>query len=66
MKTDPFYNNAIDGFYIGPGLASVDEPAVNLDLNNDGDKTDMGVDTVIMAFKKNPPGLDLFESRINY
>ncbi len=38
-------DNAIDGFYRGPGLLPVDEPAVNLDLNGDGDKTDLGVKT---------------------
>ncbi len=51
-------NNAIDGFYIGTGLNPVDESAVNLDLNNDVDKTDFGVNAVVMGFKKNPPELD--------
>ncbi len=59
-------DNAIDGFYIGPGTYPVDEPTVNLDLNGDGDKTDMGVNTTVMLFRKNPAGLNIKETKVNY
>ena len=59
-------DDAIDGFYIGPVLHPVDEPAVNLDLNGDGDKTDLQVDTPVYLLQKNPAGLDIFEIKINY
>lgn len=59
-------DNAIDGFYRGPGKLSVDEPVVKLDLNGDGDMVDLGVDTVAIIFRKNPPGLDIQETKIDY
>ncbi len=59
-------DNAIDGFYIGPGTYPVDEPTVNLDLNGDGDKTDLGVNTTVILFRKNPAGLNIQETRVNY
>ena len=59
-------DTAIDGFYIGPGTYPVDEPTVNLDLNGDGDKTDLGVNTTVILFRKNPAGLDIKETKVNY
>lgn len=59
-------SNSIDGFYIGPGGYPVDEPTVNLDLNGDGDKTDLGINTTVMLFRKNPAGLDIKETRLDY
>lgn len=58
-------DNAIDGFYIS-GYYPVDEPTVNLDLNSDGDKVDVQVNTAVMLFRKNPAGLDIWEQRVNY
>ena len=54
-------DGAIDGFCIGPISYPVDEPAVNLDLNNDGDKTDLQVYTTVYLFRKNTAGLDIWE-----
>ncbi len=45
---------------------SVDEPTVNLDLNGDGDKTDLGVNTTVILFRKNPAGLNIQETKVNY
>jgi hypothetical protein len=59
-------DNSIDGFYIGPGLYPVNEPTVNLDLNGDRDKTDLGVNTEVILFRKNLPGLDISERRFDY
>ncbi len=59
-------NNAIDGFFVVIN-ALIDEMNVNIDLNQDGDKIDDGVNTLIMLFKKNPPGLDIsITSQTNY
>jgi hypothetical protein len=58
-------DNAIDGFYIG-GTYPVDEPTVNLDLNGDGDKTDLGVNATVILFRKNPAGLNIQEIKVNY
>lgn len=58
-------NNAIDGFYVGPGLHPVSESNVHIDLNGDGDTNDT-VETSVILFKKNPAGLDLIQTRINY
>ena len=58
-------DNAIDGYYI-QGTYPVDEPAVNLDLNGDGDKIDLAVTTSVLLFRKNPAGLDLRETSYNY
>ena len=58
-------NTAIAGFYI-EGMYPVNEPTVNLDLNSNGNKTDMGVSTHVMLFKTNPVGLDIFETRADY
>ncbi len=45
-----------------PGHALVDEPAVNLDLNNNETKTDLAVKAWVIAFQKNPPSIDLVET----
>jgi len=58
-------DDAIDGFYIA-GMWPVDEPAVGLDLNGDGDMTDMGVSTLVYLFRKNPAGLDIQETLYDY
>ena len=58
-------DNAIDGYYV-QGTYPVDEPAVNLDLNGDGDKIDLAVTTYVLLFSKNPAGLDLRETPYNY
>jgi hypothetical protein len=58
-------DDSIGAFYwIGKG--PVHEPMVGLDLNNNGNKTDSGVRTDIVAFKKNPTGLNLDERRTNH
>ena len=58
-------DDSIGAFYwIGKG--QVHEPMVGLDLNNNGNKTDSAVYTDIVAFKKNPRGLDLDVGRTNY
>ncbi len=59
-------DNSIDGFFVGPALHPIDEPAVDLDLNDDGDKVDIGVNTRIMIFRKNSSGLDLTEQIFDY
>lgn len=59
-------DNAIDGFYIGPVLYPVDEPVVNLDLNGDGDKTDMQVDTGVYLIRQNAAGLDIWEQKYDW
>ena len=59
-------SNAIDGYYIIEHNYPVDEPAVNLDLNNDGDLTDMGVPTTVILFRQNPPSLDIYEIPYDY
>jgi hypothetical protein len=59
-------DNAIDGFYKGPGQLPVDEPVVNQDLNGDGDKVDLGVITTAIIFRANPPGLDIKETKLDY
>lgn len=59
-------DNAIDGYYIGPISYPVDEPAVNLDLNGDGDKTDLQVDTGVYLIQKNAAGLDIWEQRFDW
>ena len=52
--------------YYVQGTYPVDEPAVNLDLNGDGDKIDLAVTTYVLLFRKNPAGLDLRETPYNY
>jgi hypothetical protein len=64
-------DDAMAGFYrhpgnIYPGLAPVDEPAVNLDLNGNGTKTDLAVDSWVITFKRNPTGIDLIEKAEYY
>ena len=59
-------DNAIEGFHIGPVLYPVDEPVVNLDLNGDGDKTDMQIDTGVYLIRKNAAGLDIWEQKYNW
>jgi hypothetical protein len=58
-------DNTLAGFY-REMTWPVDEPKVNLDLNGDGDKTDLSVPTKVMLFRKNPAGLDVLETRVNY
>ena len=59
-------DNSIDGYYIGPVAYPVDEPVVDLDLNGDGDKTDLQVDTGVYLIQKNAAGLDIWEQRYNW
>jgi len=42
----------------------VDEPTVNLDL--DGDRIEMGVNTTVMLLRKKPTGLNIKETKVNY
>jgi hypothetical protein len=61
----------LDGQYYDPSygqkfasLKDIDDNALyessfNLDLNGDGDKTDVGVQTNVFLIRKNPAGLDL-------
>jgi transglutaminase-like putative cysteine protease len=58
-------DSAIDGHF-QQGLLPVDEPAVGLDLNGDGDMVDLAVDTVVLVVKQNPAGNDLVETIFNY
>ena len=58
-------DNAIDGFYLS-GTYPVDEPTVDLDLNGDGDKVDVDIDTTVILFQKNPAGLDIQETMVDY
>ncbi|MFA5780111.1 MAG: hypothetical protein WC947_08225 [Elusimicrobiota bacterium] len=53
---EEFEDGAIDAYFIHKLNWPVDEPAVNLDLNGDGDKTDVGVEIEVFLMKKNPPG----------
>ncbi len=58
-------DNTIDGYFrVVP--AAINEPDFNLDLNGDGDKTDMGVQINVFLIRKNPAGLDLIEQKFNY
>ena len=51
---------------IGLGTYPVDEPTVNLDLDGDGDRIEMGVNTTVMLLRKNPTGLNIKETKVNY
>lgn len=53
------YQPRIDGFFVVGGPYFEDEPTVNIDLNGDGDTSDMNVSFYAMFFKKNPAGLDI-------
>lgn len=58
-------DDSIGAFYwIGKG--QVHEPMVGPDLNNNGNKTDSAVYTDIVAFKKNPRGLDITDRKEDY
>ncbi len=54
---------SIDGFYIGPFQLPIDEPMVNCDLNDDGDKIDLKVIVNVLLIKSNQPGLEIREVR---
>ncbi|HJR08477.1 MAG TPA: hypothetical protein VJ842_14545 [Pyrinomonadaceae bacterium] len=60
-----FKTTALDGFYIAI-LNSVDEPTVNLDLNEDGDMTDTGVQTNVVVIRRNLDGINLEELISDY
>jgi hypothetical protein len=66
QSLDDIDDTAIAGYYLGPVLYPVDEPVVDLDLNGNGNKTDLQIDTPVILFRKNPVGLDLHELRITY
>jgi hypothetical protein len=51
-------SNAVAGYYIIK-VESLDEAAYGLDLNADGDQTDLAVPTACYLFRKNPAGADL-------
>ena len=57
--------NAIEGCTL-IDTVTVDEPAVSLDLNGDGDMTDAGVSLLGILTRTNPAGLNLDELIINY
>ena len=44
----------------------VDAPTVNLDLDGDGDRIEMGVNTTVMLLRKKPTGLNIKETKVNY
>ena len=56
--------NAIDGFFVVAAL-NLDEATYNLDLNSDGDKTDVAVPTACFLFRKNGTGNELQQQRYN-
>jgi len=56
--------NSIDGCYVVRVLA-LDEATYNLDLNSDGDKTDLDVPTACFLFRKNTPADELIKTRKN-
>ncbi len=56
-------DDTIDGFYIA-GTYPVDEPAVSMDLNGDGDETDLNVIVNVILFRKNPPGLNILRNMV--
>lgn len=58
-------DEAVDGYYLQTQM-DLNEQVVDLDLNDDGDKDDSAVRTGVMLFKKNPPGLDLIVTPLNY
>jgi hypothetical protein len=58
-------DDALDGFCIGPVPFPVTEGQVDLDLNEDGDKTD-DVETQVILFMKNPSGLNIKEEKKHY
>jgi hypothetical protein len=51
-------SNAVDGYYILREL-NLDEATYGLDLNADGDQTDLAVPTACYLFRKNPAEADL-------
>ncbi len=55
--------SSLAGFYIGPGAWPVNESAVSLDLNDNGNKTDTGVSTTVILFQKNSPTIYITISR---
>ena len=50
--------HTIEAYFL-PASVPLDESNFNLDLNGDGDKTDVGVQTNVFLIRKNPAGLDL-------
>jgi hypothetical protein len=56
--------NAIDGFFIVT-ILNLDEASYNLDLNSDGDLTDVSVPTACFLLRKNTPANELIENRQN-
>jgi len=52
--------------YLKGALVLVDEATVNLDLDGDGEKTDLDVPTSSIVIKANPVGVDLQESISGY
>lgn len=57
---------SLAGFYVGPEWYLVNEPTVNLDLNGNGNKTDMGVNTVVYLFAKTPFAVNLNQETDTY
>ena len=51
-------DNAIEAYFLTASVP-LDESSFNLDLNGDGDKTDVGVQTNVFLIRKNPASLDL-------
>jgi hypothetical protein len=57
---------SLAGFYVGPAAWPVNEPTVNLDLNGNGNKTDMGVSTTVFLLTKTPSTLNLTPTLSTY
>lgn len=49
---------AVDGYFI-LSIENLDEVTYGLDLNSDGDESDLAVPTACYLFRKNPAGNDL-------
>lgn len=59
-------NNAVDGYFI-LSVENLDEATYGLDLNSDGDQTDLAVPTACYLFRENPAGNDLvIRNQLNY
>ncbi|MCC7293934.1 MAG: hypothetical protein IT449_17885 [Phycisphaerales bacterium] len=61
-----FDAQAISGYVLGASSWLVNEPDVGLDLNGNGNQTDMGVPTDSFLIQKNPSGNDLSETVTDY
>jgi hypothetical protein len=55
---------AIDGYFVVRAVP-LDEVTYGLDLNSDGDVTDLGVPTACFLFRKNTAALEITETRYN-